>query len=186
MDIDISVDNAELRRMVETLDSIKNKALQRALSRSGRKLSRWVSTQVARASAKQYGFKVGDFKRNRIIVSWRGTTNRSTYIWIGANPVQAHLVGDPKHERDYGGVFVKDYFFKGAFIWRPGSETDKVFRRVPKKGQTKMSKRLPIAIQSVEINKGVEENTRRLMSRAKKRYQTILSQEINFELSKLR
>lgn len=181
VDIDIHLHEGELKTLVQTLASLKESGLKRAMGRANRKLSRWFSTQAGRAISQQYGLKVGQFQKIRITVSKAdfNAQGKPAMVWIGANPVAAHLIGTPKAAPAYQGAFAKKYFFKDGFVAQVGGGGRKIFKR---RGAT----RLPIDLQGVDIKHGAEESVKRLIKRGREHYKKILSQEINFEISKLK
>ena len=179
IELDVHLTDGVLKGQLETLALNNEKALNRAFKRAAKKISRWMSTQVARSLAKQYGLKVSQFKRFRIRVVNPDFEkhNKPAMVWIGVNDVEWSFIGGTPKQDDQG-VWVKDYFFKGAFIGKDWNGFTEVFKRRTKK-------RLPIDVQKVHIRSGAEIAVARLLKRAQARYATILGQEVNYELGKL-
>lgn len=178
--LDVHLKDSDLHALVTTLNSLNSKALTAAFRRTNRKVARWLSAQLVRSISQQYGLKSGAFRKARVLIAQAdlGSANKPMHVFIGANPVSAHFLDTPRHERDYGGTFAGGYFFKGAFAAKGYDGDLRVYKR-------RSAKRLPIDVQGVDIKHGAIENTKRLMARAEKHYQKVLYQEINFELSKL-
>jgi len=180
MQLDVHLTDKVLKGQITTLVLNNDKALKRAFRRAAKKISRWMSTQVARSLSKQYGLQVSKFKRFRIRIANPDFEkhNKPAMVWFGVNDVEWDFIGD-KPKQDDQGVWVKDYFFKGAFIGKNRKGITQVFKR-------RTAKRLPIDIQKVNIRLGAKIAVARLLNRAQARYKDILGQEVNYELSKLR
>lgn len=179
--IDVHLQEGPLKEAMATLAMVKEKALKRAFVRAQNKTGRWLSSQVARMVARQYGLLFKDFKQYRVQVTSAsiGANTKPAIVWIGYRKVGAHLFGEPIEDRDYGGSFAKDFFFKGAFVAKNHAGEKVVYKR-------RSAKRLPIDVQSVEIRQGAILAVNRLIKQAEARFKTLLEQEISFELSKLK
>ena len=176
--MDIHLKDSELKSAVETLEMISQNRLKNALKRANIKMGKWFSTYVARDISRHYGLKVSMFKKFRITMASYDfkSGSKPVMVWIGYAPIAAHLIGEAK--QDAGGVWVKDFYFKNAFVRKDGEFFGQVYAR-------RSRRRLPIDIQKVDIRKGAEMAIDRLIKRGEERFKTILTQEINFELSKL-
>lgn len=182
IELNVHMSDSELKRSLETLDALKEKAVKNAFKRATIKLSKWFITHIARDIAKQYGLGASHFKKFRIRVTSGiyDTRNTPATVWIGVAPIAAHLIGRAKADNAHGGgVWVKDYYFKGAFVRRDREFAGQVWARLSRK-------RLPIDVQKVDIRQGSEIAVKRLVARGEERFKTILMQEIRFELSKIK
>lgn len=182
IELNVHMSDGELHSSLETLHTLKEKAVKNAFKRATVKLSKWFTTHISRDIAKQYGLSVSHFKKFRIRVTSGiyDSRNKPATVWIGVAPIAAHLIGYAKEDKSYGGgVWVKNYYFKGAFVRRDGEFYGQVWAR-------RSRKRLPIDVQKVDIRQGAEIAVKRLIARGEERFKTILMQEIRFELSKIK
>jgi len=181
IELRVHLDDATLQQSIHTLLLAKEKAVKRAFLRAQNKTAKWYSSQVAKRISATYGIPQSKFKKMRIMVTTAMVSahTKPAVVWVGYRDIAAHLLGKPKEEREYGGTFVKDYFFKGAFAAKNRRGEMVVFKRRTKK-------RLPIDVQKISIREGAIVAVQRLNRRAEERFKVLLDQEINYELSKLK
>lgn len=181
IELNVHMQEGDLKQSLTLLNSIKEKAVKKAFVRATRKMSRWMTTHVSRDIAQQYGISPRKFKdlRIRLTSGDFGAHTKPAMVWIGIAPMGAHLFGQPKADDSIGGgVWVRDYFFKGAFIMADQNDEEQVWAR-------RSRKRLPLDLQKIDIRQGAVLAVRRLVARGEQRFKTILTQEVQFELSKL-
>lgn len=139
---------------------------RKAAFRAFRKLLKWYRGQVASYATKELGISRKAFKSRWFL------DNSNFTLWMGLNPVSAHLVGKAKQNRT--GVRVSKYDFDGAFIAKMNyGNSLLVMRRVGKQ-------RLPIEKEFVEVHEEITLIFKRFEALAVKRFETLFTQELNF------
>lgn len=118
-----------------------DKAKTRAIS----KLRRWLQTQLSREFAAVAGIRQKAIKsRFKHHIHREGKTLWAN-IWIGVNPIDAHLLGKPRQTRRMKGTRVHQHFFDKAFFVNVFGDEPKVWKRKDKRRFPVIKVQLPIA-----------------------------------------
>lgn len=165
---------------------LESKKGRKARSRALRKWSRWARSQTLKALSKDLGVTQKGLKpRVRIsVISKQGMAE----LWIGLNPLPAHLAGKPKHTPQYRGTFVKGYYFEGAFVANADNSTDKVWRRKfrgpgsTSQGpqQKHLRGRFPLELQKISVEEVTLAAILSIEAKAPQRLRDIFAEELNF------
>jgi len=187
IEIELELDENQLRQSMESLSMINGDGLRRAIQRASKKLGRYLQTHIARAAAQVLNMRVSKFKQYRIKLRFNRQTGQQE-VWIGTNPIAAHHLKNPRWKRTWVGAKAGGRTFKGAFMaYSKTTDGDhngmKVFRRMD--GQYTSSGKVKLKVETVAVHDDVKEVIHRLEKRANARYQQLLYQEINYELSKI-
>lgn len=166
----------QTEKMAQILGGVRSRAFERAANRAVRKAARWLRTQLARAVAQDAGIPVTRFRQMRVSLRY-DREDWSANLWLGLNPIPAHRTGKVKWTRRMRGARAGRRQFRGSFAWGPNPDKPVIFRR---QGQA----RTPIEKVTVPVDEAAEEHARRLERRALQRFQTVLRQELNYEMAK--
>ncbi len=148
-----------------------DKARVRAVS----KLRRWMETQLARELATAVGVRQKSIKpRFKHHVRREGRTIWAN-IWIGTNPLDAHLIGKPKQNRKMKGTRVYQHFFDKAFFVNVFGDQPKVWRR-------KDNRRFPVIKVQLPIAAELEEVLPKYEGPAAEKLAEIFEHELKFEM----
>lgn len=175
--------------------------MQNAWRRTLRKTANWVKSQTAKAVSKETRVPQKVIKK-RLFFSMKPGGN-SCRVWLGLNPLEADFLGRPRQTRT--GVTVGSHRFKSAWIYRSrysdggvqrsikirrrdgasyyvvrdseDKKTGQVFERVGRA-------RKPYRRVKYDWSGPGGAAFREAASRVEERVQTILRQEINYEIQK--
>ncbi|ADZ91098.1 hypothetical protein GV054_09140 [Marinomonas mediterranea] len=101
----------ELDMPLEVVGELKRK-LTSAIRKALRRAVAWLRTESLKRLSQELGVKKTALKnRFRIRVSRKGHSAR---LWVGILPISAVKIGAARQQE--GGVKVRDYFFRGAFL----------------------------------------------------------------------
>lgn len=111
---EVEIDERDLEKF---LTSPTNKTkINAAISRSLKKVTRWVAIQTARGLSKGLDVAVKGLK-DRIYFSLDKTKDGKASIWVGLNDLHAASIG--KMRQTKAGIRVRGHSFRGAFIGTP-------------------------------------------------------------------
>lgn len=180
MSFNITIDALDWDDRVDSVVSVlggENSAtFRRAVRRAITNTVRWLRRQVARIAAMELGIAQKIFDKSRIRFRMERGDVLEGILWIGTNPFPAHRLGRVKWTRKMTGARAGRRTFPGTFA-ASHTGTPLIWRRSGRE-------RLPIEIETVDIDTAIGENVRRLEAEALKRYRTLLAQSVNFELQK--
>ena len=144
---------------------------------------KYLERQISKAVSKETGLPQKAMK-DRYKVSLFADKFVAT-LWIGLNPVDASKAGRASQSKI--GVRVAGTLFEGAFHKRVFGEEPKIWRRVFRgKGSSKRGRkdgRFPVERMTFEIEDPVEIIVQAIQSRAEARFETVLAQELNYEIN---
>lgn len=150
--------------------------LKTATRRSITKTVRYVRRQITRVAAAELGVAQKRFDKARVRVRTIEGDLWEARIWVGTDPYPAHRLGKVRWTPRMQGARAGRHLFPGTFAHR--APQGPIFRRVGRE-------RLPIEVETVEVDEAMRANLIRIEREALRRYRTILAQEMNFELQKL-
>ncbi|MCX7206505.1 MAG: hypothetical protein NT086_11075 [Proteobacteria bacterium] len=177
IDIKIDFDDASIKALASGLSL---HALERATKRAVRKTALWTRTHLLRE------LKDGGIRRKMIVhrvriydKQWREGSDGgpAVKIWFGISALNADELGKPiKTARGYR---VKSWHFEAAFMPSKNSRYNgKLYQRTSKA-------RLPIKRAKVEVDLMANTAFSRITGLIPGRLQTLMQQELNYELHKL-
>lgn len=195
-----------IRQVVADIESISWAIRERAVRRAIRKFQRIIKRRAMQALSASSGVPQnvfdpdrrgrsgGEGDRLRVFASEK---NGVLVVWIGANPVPAHLlagragVSKARYQRRRG-VRIKKRFFESAFVASIHGDGAKVWRRKYRgKGASAMSGslakelrgRFPVEVMKTEIAADVSVLAAALRSEMQDRLLRLLQQEINYAVN---
>lgn len=164
LDFEDSIENA-----LEGLDRT-DKAVKRASDRAVRKVLAWARREIQTAVAKDADIP-GRAVKFRLRHRFDNKT-KSGLIWMGLNPISAHHAGKPRQSK--AGVSVRKHRFPGAFV--ADVNGPKVFIR-------EGDERLPIRLETIDIETAGELAARRMEPRVNRRLMALMEQELNYAMN---
>jgi len=147
-------------------------AAKRAAVRATNKTLNWLSTQVAREVAAQYDVPVRAIKAHRVYTRLATQKTLQGELWMGINPIRSGYLKPLRQMKR--GARARSHFFEGGFVATMASGHRGIFQRSGKS-------RLPIYEATVEI--GNAGDYAHLEGDAEQRLDTVLAQELNYELN---
>jgi hypothetical protein len=192
----LSLDISDITQVYTAWLTDRPEVVRKAVRRALRKTAQWIYRQIAREIQQATGINQKALKpRARITI-----VEKSLYanIWFGLDPIEAHRAGRARQTRR--GVSVgRAYRFDSAFLanadfGKSGKAERKVWRRTIRgAGSTEASRRVlrneelagrfPLELLKVPVYEAAEQVFARHRNGARKRYQQILQQEINYALN---
>ena len=155
--------------------------ISRAERRALRELSKWAQRQVLRAAAQEIGVSQKALKAAARFKSRLDTHGIS--IWIGTNPLKAHLLGTVRWTRRMLGAKAGRRQFPGAWSWGEGSKTGKaIMRRTGKFGFGGKWYREQIAIVTVPVHEAMARRLDGMGPEIAERFDTLFRQQLNYAL----
>ena len=140
MPINVTLDQAEVQRVIDALPATIFKAQRSAIGTT----TTWAKKELQNRMIGKTGIAAKVFRSFRV----KSRRNRETgVVWLGIKDVKASYVG--KMSQDPAGAFAGQYFFEGGFVAKMRSGHTGIFKRSGKS-------RLPIAEQVVNLNIGTE------------------------------
>lgn len=156
-------------------------AIARAQARAAKKLETYARRQVLRAASQASG---APQKTLLTLIRFRATRigAMGLSIWVGTNPIKLHHLGTVTwQQRTAGGRYTKGArvgrkVYPGTWSWGRGKTGPGVMERTT-------SDRLPIRAVTVEIHEAVRARIDAILPEIGARYQTLLTQELNYALN---
>ena len=137
-----------------------------AAKRAFAKTLKWFRGQATRYASKEL-----DIPRKALRSRWF-MDNAAYTLWLGLNPVAAHLMGNARQTKT--GVRASIYNFDGAFLAQMNGKSDLlVMRRIGRR-------RLPISKEFVDISDKMTIVFNRFKRLAISRFEVIFKQELNY------
>ena len=169
VDIKVEIDIIPVLNMMHGLTET---AMQNAWRRTLRKTANWVKSQTAKAVSRETRIPQ-KLLRHRLYFFLRSRDTGK--VWLGLNAFKASQLGKIRQTRN--GVTAGRFRFDGAWIMRKVAPNGPVYRRMGK-GRT------PYEKVKFDWSGPGEAAFREAASRVEERVQTILRQEINYEIQK--
>lgn len=180
LEVDLQVPYAQLRREFAGREKQVDKAIVRAI----RKTVSWLRRQLIKQVASEAGIPQKAIRQRGKAKTF--AKEQYGVVWLGLNPVGAHLIGKPRQTRR--GVRVgRKHFFEGAFLSRIYSDNEKVWRRKFRgPGSTSRGRgdgRFPVEVMLIELETIGEQEAKALNNEARVRFLRTMKQEINFAIN---
>lgn len=140
MAVTVTLDKAEVQRVIDALPQTIFKAQRSAISTT----TTWAKKELQSRMIGKTGMPAKVFRQFRV----KSRRDREKgVVWLGVKQVKAAYAG--KMSQDVGGAFAGAYYFEGGFVAKMKSGHESIFKRLGKS-------RLPIAEQTVNIDIGLE------------------------------
>lgn len=162
----------DIESVTKILRQIGEKACQQAWRRTLKKSARWMIHQSAKAISQQVLIPQKVVKKRLYFFSKSTVSGK---VWLGLNPIEAHLLGRPKQTRT--GVSVGRHRFPGAWLMRYRAPNGPVFQRLSPKSAIYRK----VTVEWSSIGQSAFTTTARQL---RSRLLTLLSQEVNYEIHK--
>lgn len=162
--------------LIESLGGFGTKATKTAVRHAVTKTAKWMRRQIAKLAADDIGIAQKTFDKSRVRIRMKEGELWEALIWVGTNPFPAHHLGKVRWNRRMKGARAGRRQFEGSFSWGEGRP---IFER-------STAARLPIDRVDVDVHESMRANIIRLEGRALSRYRTLLYQELNYQLLKIR
>lgn len=157
-------------------------AITRARRAALRKTAVFAQKTVGQSIRDAVGLPISAFKKlNRFAIRFMG--NDGMRVWTGTNPVPAHNFGTVKWNRRMVGARAGKKSFAGSFAWNRPQGT-LIMQRTGAFGRRGNPRLERIAVVRVPIHDAVTVAMRSAQPAVVERYQTLLMQQLNYELFK--
>lgn len=179
-DVKLEVDLAGLLKQ----HAGKEKKVMKAIGRSLRKSATFGKTLLRKTVASAAGIPQKAIKKR--VSAKAFVKDFVVVVWLGMNPVPAHLVGKPRQLKK--GVRVgRKHLFEGAFKAKIFDSEDRVWRRKFRgPGSSKRGRgdgRFPVELMTVPLDDVGAASMQKIQRQVQLRFKRIVEQEINYEIN---